>query len=160
VAARPATVKPINFAWLTEVSFEATRHGTYLCWQRWDFNPLLRIGGDNPGQPSSWSTDMTASRLINRNVIAQSGRTSMRLEPELWEALQEICLLETITLSDLVQRIERENHPGGRTSAIRVHVVTYFRNIARASVGASAPSKPARWRRMRDQPTTGVSAIA
>lgn len=101
---------------------------------------------------------MSASRLINRNVIAQSGRTSMRLEPELWDALQEICLLETITLSDLVQRIEREGHPGGRTSAIRVHVVNYFRKIARASGGVPAPGKPANWRRMRDQPTAEVSA--
>ncbi len=103
---------------------------------------------------------MSASRLINRNVIAQSGRTSMRLEPELWDALQEICLRETITLSDLVQRIERENHPGGRTSAIRVHVVTYFRNVARAGIGAPAASKPARWRRMRDQAVAEVSAAA
>ena len=103
---------------------------------------------------------MTASRLINRNVIAQSGRTSMRLEPELWEALQEICLRETITLSDLVQRIEREGHPGGRTSAIRVHVVTYFRKIARGSIGAPTPSKPMRWRRMRDQASAEVSAAA
>lgn len=103
---------------------------------------------------------MTASRLINRNVIAQSGRTSMRLEPELWEALQEICVRETITLSDLVQRIERQGHPGGRTSAIRVHVVTYFRNVAGASTGAPAASKPTRWRRMRDQPSAEVSAAA
>ena len=103
---------------------------------------------------------MTASRLINRNVIAQSGRTSMRLEPELWDALQEICLRETITLSDLVQRIERQGHPGGRTSAIRVHVVTYFRNVARASVGTPVVQKPARWRRMRSQATDEVSAAA
>ena len=103
---------------------------------------------------------MTASRLINRNVIAQSGRTSMRLEPELWDALQEICLLETISLSDLVQRIEREGHPGGRTSAIRVHVVTYFRKIARSGGGVSAPCKPAAYRRMRGQTAAEVSAIA
>ncbi len=103
---------------------------------------------------------MTASRLINRNVIAQSGRTSMRLEPELWDALQEICLLETITLSDLVQRIEREGHPGGRTSAIRVHVVTYFRNIARSGGCRPDLRKPASWRRRRGQPTVEVSAIA
>lgn len=103
---------------------------------------------------------MTASRLINRNVIAKSGRTSMRLEPELWDALREICLLETITLSELVQRIEREGHPGGRTSAIRVHVVTYFRNVARSGGGIPALCKPASWRRARGQPTAGVSAIA
>ena len=74
---------------------------------------------------------MGVSRLVNRNVIATSGRTSMRLEPELWRALQDICQRETITLSDLIQRIERNSHPGGRTSAIRVYVVTYFRDAAR-----------------------------
>ena len=73
---------------------------------------------------------MSTSRLVNRNVIATSGRTSMRLEPELWDALQEICQCETITLSDLIQRIEQRGHPGGRTSAIRVYVVTYFRAAA------------------------------
>jgi len=73
---------------------------------------------------------MGVSRLVNRNVIATSGRTSMRLEPELWGALREICQRETITLSDLIQRIEQKGHPGGRTSAIRVYVVIYFRDAA------------------------------
>lgn len=104
-------------------------------------------------------TDVSASRLINRNVIAQSGRTSMRLEPELWDALQEICLLETITLSDLVQRIESEGHPGGRTSAIRVHLVTYFRKIARAGCRVPTPGKPANGGEIPVQPTAEVSAI-
>jgi predicted DNA-binding ribbon-helix-helix protein len=30
---------------------------------------------------------MPRSRLVNRNVVAGTGRTSMRLEPELWDAL-------------------------------------------------------------------------
>ena len=84
---------------------------------------------------------MSSSRLVNRNVIACAGRTSMRLEPELWDALRDICVRENITLSDLVQRIELEGHPGGRTSAIRVHVVTYFRQAAKA------PGSPALHRR-------------
>ena len=50
---------------------------------------------------------MSTSRVVNRNVIATSGRTSMRLEPDLWEALQDICQREAISLSDLIQRIER-----------------------------------------------------
>ncbi len=73
---------------------------------------------------------MSASRLINRNVTATSGRTSMRLEPELWDALAEICHREDITLADLVKSIEGRGHPGGRTSAIRVHVLSYFRDAA------------------------------
>ena len=73
---------------------------------------------------------MSTSRLINRNVTSTTGRTSMRLEPELWSALEEICHRESMTLADLVKSIERRGHPGGRTSAVRVFVLTYFRNAA------------------------------
>lgn len=71
-----------------------------------------------------------SSRLLNRNVTVESGRTSMRLEPELWDALQEICSREKTSMAALVQRIERERMSGGRTSAVRVHVVSYFRAAA------------------------------
>jgi predicted DNA-binding ribbon-helix-helix protein len=54
----------------------------------------------------------------------------MRLEPELWNALEEICHRENMTLGDVVKEIEQRGHPGGRTSAIRVHVVCYFRSAA------------------------------
>lgn len=73
---------------------------------------------------------MGSSRLVNRNVTSSHGRTSMRLEPELWSALEEICHRESLTLADLVKSIERRGHPGGRTSAVRVFVMTYFRNAA------------------------------
>ena len=73
---------------------------------------------------------MAASRLINRNITAAAGRTSMRLEPELWEALREICQREGIGLRDLISRVEHAADPGGRTSAIRIHVLEYFRAAA------------------------------
>lgn len=73
---------------------------------------------------------MAASRLINRNVTAARGRTSMRLEPELWAALEEICHREGMSLGDVVRQIEKAGHPGGRTSAVRVHVLSYFRKAA------------------------------
>ncbi len=71
-----------------------------------------------------------ASRLINRNVTAMEGRTSMRLEPELWSALEEICTRERKNLATLVQSVERSRNGGGRTSAVRVHIVDYFRSAA------------------------------
>jgi predicted DNA-binding ribbon-helix-helix protein len=80
--------------------------------------------------PVSGGWIMGSSRLVNRNVTALHGRTSMRLEPEMWSALEEICQRESITLADLVRRIERTGHPGGRTSAVRVHVLNYFRSAA------------------------------
>ena len=70
---------------------------------------------------------MSSSRLINRNVTSTNGRTSMRLEPELWAALEEICHREGMTLAELIKSIERHTHPGGRTSAVRVFALTYFR---------------------------------
>ncbi len=71
-----------------------------------------------------------SSQLVNRNVTANRGRTSMRLEPELWDALDEICAREQLTLGEVVRRIELRGHKGGRTSAVRVHVLDYFRRAA------------------------------
>jgi predicted DNA-binding ribbon-helix-helix protein len=70
------------------------------------------------------------SRLVNRNVVAGRGRTSMRLEPELWDALHEICQREAIGLGELVRQVEQAGHSGGRTSAVRVFVMSYFREAA------------------------------
>lgn len=71
-----------------------------------------------------------ASRLVNRNVVAGRGRTSMRLEPELWDALREICQREQVPVGEVVRRAEAERGTGGRTSAVRVYVLQYFRVAA------------------------------
>jgi predicted DNA-binding ribbon-helix-helix protein len=73
---------------------------------------------------------VTASRLINRNVVAARGRTSMRLEPELWDALLEICERESQDMSTLVRQVEKAGHAGGRTSAVRVFILAYYRTAA------------------------------
>ncbi len=73
---------------------------------------------------------MPRSWLVNRNVVVGSGRTSMRLEPELWEALGEICHREGHDLHALIRRVDALRSRGGRTSAVRVFVVQYFRAAA------------------------------
>jgi predicted DNA-binding ribbon-helix-helix protein len=54
----------------------------------------------------------------------------MRLEPETWNALGEICDREAIGLGELVRRAELAIGTGGRTSAVRVYALTYFRKAA------------------------------
>ena len=54
----------------------------------------------------------------------------MRLEPEIWDALQEICKREGVALGDLVQKVEGSVGEGGRTSAVRVFAFQYFRAAA------------------------------
>ena len=89
---------------------------------------------------------MTVSRLVNRNVVAGRGRTSMRLEPELWEALAEICEREGQDMSAVVRRVEEKGDPGGRTSAVRVFVLSYYQaaatEIGHAEAGHGALSLP------------------
>jgi predicted DNA-binding ribbon-helix-helix protein len=82
------------------------------------------------------------SRLVNRNVVAGRGRTSMRLEPELWDALKEICRRERQDINQLVRHIESLGHRGGRTSAVRVYVLQYFRAAASESGHEAANHGP------------------
>ena len=66
----------------------------------------------------------------------------MRLEPELWDALVEICDREGQDMSTLVRRVEQAGHSGGRTSAVRVYVVSYFREAATEAGHAVAGHGP------------------
>jgi len=70
------------------------------------------------------------SRLITRTVAAPQDRTSMRLEPEFWDALDEICRRENVSLGLLIRRIDQRRDRGSRTSAVRVFVLLYFRTAA------------------------------
>ncbi|MCS6855739.1 MAG: ribbon-helix-helix domain-containing protein [Elioraea sp.] len=81
---------------------------------------------------------MPRSTLVNRNIVAERGRTSMRLEPELWDALAEICRREGTTPSELCRRLERIGFAGGRTSAMRVFILQYFRAAATEEGHAAA----------------------
>lgn len=79
-----------------------------------------------------------ASRLVNRNVVASSGRTSMRLEPELWDALYEICQRQQTPVGEIVRQAELKHRSGGRTSAVRVFVLEYYRAAATEEGHAAA----------------------
>jgi len=67
-----------------------------------------------------------ASTLVNRNVTVAGRRTSMRLEPAMWDALQQICLREGKTLNQLVTEIDRQRVESSLTAAIRVYLLQYF----------------------------------
>lgn len=70
------------------------------------------------------------SRLVNRNcyINASGIRTSMRLEPELWEALEDICRRENTNIDNIVSKAEKAYPDGGRTSAVRVFIIDFYKN--------------------------------
>lgn len=79
------------------------------------------------GQSLSASEDKS-SILESRNVTVGGRRTSMRLEPQMWDAIETIARLEGMTLNALCGAIDQRRHVG-LTSATRVFIVTYFRQL-------------------------------
>jgi predicted DNA-binding ribbon-helix-helix protein len=70
------------------------------------------------------------STLVSRNVSVAGRRTSIRLEPAMWEAFHEIVVREGQSISALVTLIDGARNSSSLTSAIRVHIVSYFRAAA------------------------------
>jgi predicted DNA-binding ribbon-helix-helix protein len=65
-----------------------------------------------------------------RNVKVFGRRTSMRLEPAFWEALEEIARREATDVDALFDRVAKVPHRGNLTSAIRLFALAYFRGSA------------------------------
>ncbi len=73
-------------------------------------------------------TNEPKSTLISRNITVQGRRTSVRLEPEMWSALQEISKRERCTTHDICSLISiRKKENTSLTAAIRVFLMLYFR---------------------------------
>lgn len=71
------------------------------------------------------------STLVSRNVTISSHRTSVRLEPEMWSGLAEICRREGATLHEVCTAVaNRKNENTSLTAAIRVFVMAYYRAAA------------------------------
>ncbi|MEQ8806010.1 MAG: ribbon-helix-helix domain-containing protein [Rhodospirillales bacterium] len=57
-------------------------------------------------------------------------RTSLRLENATWDALDQICECEKISVHELCSMIESVRFGSSRTSTVRAFIVTYFRLAA------------------------------
>jgi predicted DNA-binding ribbon-helix-helix protein len=67
------------------------------------------------------------SALIVRNVTVQGHRTSVRLEPQIWDTLAEICRREFCTPHDVCSYVADRKPPhGSLASALRVFILDYF----------------------------------
>lgn len=73
---------------------------------------------------------LSPSSLTIRNVVVAGHRTSVRLEPLMWDALREIARHQGVTLNDLVTAIDRHRQLANLTAAIRVFIVDFYRNAA------------------------------
>src|SRR5947209_18896576 len=76
----------------------------------------------------------TPSSLVIRNIVVAGHRTSVRLEPTMWEALREIARQRETNLNELVTEIDRHRDASSLTAAIRAFIVR-FSPLATAEAG-------------------------
>ncbi|MBU6474841.1 MAG: ribbon-helix-helix domain-containing protein [Alphaproteobacteria bacterium] len=82
------------------------------------------------GQPRASS----GSTLQSKNIRIHKHRTSVRLEPEMWSALNEIAALEGCSIHDLCGAVHDLKGPGASfTAALRVFMMEYYRTAARSN---------------------------
>ncbi|MCL2474132.1 MAG: ribbon-helix-helix domain-containing protein [Alphaproteobacteria bacterium] len=71
------------------------------------------------------------STLVSKNVIIESRRTSVRLEPEMWSGLGEISQREGLTVHKICTDVSQQKlKDTSLTAAIRVFIMSYFRAAA------------------------------
>jgi predicted DNA-binding ribbon-helix-helix protein len=66
--------------------------------------------------------------MIARNVTVAGRRTSLRMEPEMWDALQEAASREALSLHDFCTGVAKRRGAYSMTAAIRVHLLDYYRD--------------------------------
>ena len=72
--------------------------------------------------------------LISKNVRIHDRRTSVRLEPEMWNALNEIAGIEDCSIHDLCGAVHDLKDDGASfTAALRVFLMEYYRTAAKTS---------------------------
>ncbi|MDR3437011.1 ribbon-helix-helix domain-containing protein [Telmatospirillum sp.] len=73
---------------------------------------------------------MVVSSLRNRNVTIGGRRTSMKLEPGMWDALDEICHRESTAIHEICTRIAKDHKGYNLTAATRAFILAYYRAAA------------------------------
>jgi predicted DNA-binding ribbon-helix-helix protein len=71
------------------------------------------------------------SSLVSRNIVICGRRTSIRLEPEMWDGLREIGRREGTTMHHVCTSVAlQKSEETSLTASIRVFVMRYFRNAS------------------------------
>ncbi len=92
---------------------------------------MIRTPQNIAAQPVGEKADEAGSSLVSRNITIDGHRTSVRLEPDMWTALHDICRRERASLHEVCTMIAAHRGRGASlTAAIRVFIMAYFRAAA------------------------------
>jgi predicted DNA-binding ribbon-helix-helix protein len=67
------------------------------------------------------------SRVMKRSTFVDGCKTSVSLEDEFWNALKKIAATQNVGTPKLISMINRQRQHNNLSSAIRVYVLSYYR---------------------------------
>ena len=67
--------------------------------------------------------------MICRNLKVNGRRTSLRMERDIWEAVDDVARRRCVSVTELVSEIDRQRGDAGLTACLRVYVLSYYRNV-------------------------------
>ena len=86
--------------------------------------------------------------VVKRSVIVAGHKTSISLEDAFWNGLREIASTREMTLSALVESIDKDRQHSNLSSCIRLFVLEYYQALAaRSDVVEQTDSSSARTNR-------------
>jgi predicted DNA-binding ribbon-helix-helix protein len=111
-------------------------------WQTSIRRPIYRPRGEigRRRQAGARVTVGRGSSLARHNIVVAGHRTTVRLEPVLWDALRDIARRRQVTVDALLTEIDSLRTTPGLTSAIRVYVVEFYHNAVLAAAEAQVPT--------------------
>jgi predicted DNA-binding ribbon-helix-helix protein len=71
------------------------------------------------------------SRVVKHTVIVSGRKSSVSMESEFWNALQEIAETNDTTRPRLIRKIDEMRSNANLSSAIRLFVLAYYQGLGR-----------------------------
>ena len=71
---------------------------------------------------------MKKSSVIKRSIVIAGHKTSVSLEDEFWNSLNEIAHERNVTLGELIRTIDANRNHANLSSAIRLFVLGVYRD--------------------------------
>jgi predicted DNA-binding ribbon-helix-helix protein len=85
-----------------------------------------------------------ASTLVSRNITIRGRRTSIRLEPGMWDALHEVARARGQTIHQFCSEVDANRQESSLTAAIRMALLEHYRQATQpdpeGSGGAEGPN--------------------
>jgi len=67
--------------------------------------------------------------MIKKSVVIYKHKTSIALETEFWEALKQIAIKDEISLSQLIEKVDKIRITNNLSSALRTYILHYYKII-------------------------------